>query len=49
VSWPSTGLPDSYYALLSAGRTMFGREGERGVVHGGMALEEVIVPFIEVT
>jgi hypothetical protein len=49
VSWPSTGLPEGYYALLSAGRTMFDREDEHGVVHGGMALEEVIVPFIEVT
>lgn len=49
VPWSSTGLPDDYYPLLSAGRSMFDREGERSVVHGGIAVEEVIVPLIEVT
>lgn len=48
VEWPSIGLPDDYYPLLSSGRSMFDREGTTAIVHGGAALEEVIVPFIEV-
>lgn len=48
IRWPPIGLPDDYYPLLSADRSMFDPEGARAVVHGGMALEEVIVPFIEV-
>lgn len=49
IKWPPIGLPDDYYPLLSAGRSMFDREDEEALVHGGIALEEVIVPFIEVT
>ena len=48
VEWPPTGLPDDYLALLAPGRTAFARESERPVAHGGAALEEVIVPFVEI-
>ena len=48
VEWPPTGLPEDYLALLAPGRTAFVRESERPVAHGGAALEEVIVPFVEI-
>ena len=48
VEWPPTGLPDDYLALLAPGRTAFVAESERPVAHGGAALEEVIVPFVEI-
>ena len=46
--WPPVGLPERYFALLAPGRRAFLAETERRVVHGGAALEEVIVPFVEV-
>ena len=49
IEWPSIGLPDDYLPLLAPSRSAFVREGERLVGHGGIALEEVIVPLVEVT
>ena len=46
VEWPPTGLPNDCLPLLAPRRAAFVREGERIVGHGGMALEEVIVPFV---
>lgn len=49
LEWPSsTGLPDNYLPLLAPVRSAFVREGERLVCHGGVALEEVIVPFVQI-
>ena len=48
IEWPTSGLPDDYFALLAPGRRAFVRESERPVAHGGMALEEVVVPFVEI-
>lgn len=48
VEWPPIGLPDDYLALIAPGRTAFVPESERPVAHGGAALEEVIVPFVEI-
>jgi hypothetical protein len=45
VLWPQAGIPDDYRVLLAAGRRAFIPEGKRSVAHGGIALEEVIVPF----
>ncbi|MBK5966798.1 hypothetical protein CCR95_22660 [Thiocystis minor] len=47
--WPSLGLPDDYLPLLAAGRSAFIPKGKRIVGHGGIALEEVIVPFVRLT
>ena len=46
--WPADGLPADYLPLLAPGRKAFVREGERVVVHGGVCLEELIVPFVQV-
>jgi hypothetical protein len=48
VAWPAYGLPEDYLPLLAPGRSAFVREGERIVGHGGMTLEELIVPFIHI-
>ena len=48
VAWPSIGLPDGYHPLLAPGRSAFVKEGERPVTHGAAALEEVIVPLVEI-
>lgn len=48
VEWPPAGLPSDCLPLLAPRRAAFVREGERIVGHGGMALEEVIVPFVRI-
>ena len=42
------GLPANYLPVFAAGRTAFVQTGERIVAHGGMSVEELIVPFIKV-
>lgn len=46
--WPPIGLPGGYFPLLAPGRTAFVTNGETIVGHGGAAIEEVIVPLIEI-
>jgi hypothetical protein len=48
ISWPPAGLPESYLPLLAAGRGAFTTQGNRTVSHGGISLEEVVVPFITI-
>ena len=48
IEWPQIGLPDSYMALLAPGRDAFVTEGAELVGHGGIAMEEVIVPFVKI-
>jgi hypothetical protein len=49
LAWPAPGLPDNYFPLLAPGRYAFVQVGARIVGHGGIALEELIVPFIRIT
>ena len=46
--WPPMGLPNDYLPLLAPYRAAFVRENRQIVGHGGIAMEEVIVPFIQV-
>ena len=48
VEWPAHGLPEDCLALLATGRWAFVHEGERIVGHGGISLEEVVVPMVEI-
>jgi hypothetical protein len=48
IAWPAMGLPADYLPLLAPGRSAFVQEGERIVGHGGITLEEVVVPFIRI-
>jgi hypothetical protein len=49
IEWPQTGLPDDWRALLAPGRGAFVPVGQHTVGHGGIAMEEVIVPFVKIT
>lgn len=49
ICWPSIGLPEAFLPLIAQGRDAFITEGETTVCHGGLAIEEVIVPYIRVT
>ena len=48
IEWPSFGLPDDYCALLAPPRKAFIRAGETIVGHGGISIEELIVPLIQI-
>jgi len=48
IAWPQIALPEDYRALIASDRRAFITEGARNVGHGGIALEEVFVPFITV-
>ena len=48
LEWPPVGLPEDYLPLLAPGRSAFVRETERLVGHGGVSLEELIVPFVQI-
>lgn len=48
VEWPAVGLPERYLPLLAPRRSAFVREGQRVVAHGGISLEEVVVPFVQI-
>ena len=48
LEWPASGLPENYLALLAPARRSFVRESERPVAHGGVTLEEVVVPFVAI-
>jgi hypothetical protein len=48
LAWESIGVPEDYLALLAPSRKAFVRKGERIVSHGGLSVEELIVPFIQI-
>lgn len=48
LEWPPLGLPEDFLPLLAPGRSAFIREGERIVGHGGISLEELVVPFVSI-
>ena len=48
ISWKPIGLPSDFLPLIAPGRSAFVRPGDRTVAHGGVTLEEVVVPFVRV-
>jgi len=48
IEWPPIGLPPDYLALIAPDRLAFVRETEHPVTHGGMTLEEVVVPLVQI-
>jgi hypothetical protein len=48
IAWPPLGLPDQFFPLLAPGRLAFIPNGHTTVAHGGITIEEVIVPFVHV-
>jgi hypothetical protein len=45
--WQPVGLPEEYFPLVASGRDAFVRPGEAIVGHGGVSIEEVIVPLVK--
>ena len=48
LRWPGYGLPPGRHVLLAGDLKAFTDKGERIVAHGGIALEEVLVPFVAI-
>ena len=47
--WPAIGLPSDRHTLLPKGLRAFTQSGKHVVSHGGISLEEVIVPFVRIS
>jgi len=48
VEWPPVGLPEDYLALIAPNRAAFVRKGERTVCHGGISIDELLVPLVRI-
>jgi len=48
VVWPRTGLPNDYWPVVMKGREAFVAKDESIVGHGGIAIEEVVVPYVRI-
>ena len=49
IRWPNYGLPPARHVLLAGDLKAFTDDGDEIVAHGGIALEEVMVPFVAIT
>jgi hypothetical protein len=45
--WQPVGLPPNYFPLITSGNDAFVNPNESIVGHGGIALEEVLVPLVK--
>ncbi|OHE19613.1 MAG: alkaline phosphatase [Syntrophobacterales bacterium GWF2_56_9] len=48
LEWGPIGLPDDYWALLAPARQAFIQKKQRTVSHGGISVEEIIVPLVQI-
>jgi hypothetical protein len=48
LEWGALGLPEDYLALLAPARKAFVQEAQHIVGHGGISIEEVIVPLVQI-
>ena len=48
LEWSSVGLPEDYLALIAPNRAAFVRAGETLVGHGGISVEELLVPLVQI-
>lgn len=46
--WSNIGLPEDYYVFLANNGEAFAPKGQQVITHGGISIEEVIVPFVKV-
>jgi hypothetical protein len=49
IRWPNHGLPPAWHVLLAGHLQAFTHDGAAVVAHGGIAFEEVMVPFVAIT
>lgn len=48
IEWKGDGLPKEFKYLICDGNYSFIKDGESAISHGGIALEEVVVPFARI-
>ncbi len=48
IEWPAVGLPDDFLPLLAPNRKAFIKEEDKIVGHGGISIEEIVVPFVSI-
>ena len=48
IIWPQIGLPSDYWSVVMSEREAFVAKNQNIVGHGGIAIEEVIVPYIKI-
>jgi len=48
IEWGPIGLPEDYLALLAPARQAFVQGKQRTLSHGGISVEELIVPLVEI-
>ena len=48
IKWSNIGLPDDYHVLISQYGQAFVPRGQDVITHGGISIEEVVVPFVKV-
>lgn len=48
IEWRSSGLPANYHPLIAIGNDAFVNQNEIIMSHGGLSLQEVIVPLVEI-
>lgn len=48
LEWDTIGLPEDYFVLLAPARQAFIQEKQRVVSHGGISVEELVVPLIQI-
>ena len=48
LEWGPIGLPEDYWALLAPARQAFIQKKQRTVSHGGISVEEIIVPLVQI-
>ncbi len=49
VAWDHQGLPKDFHCLLAPQDKAFASKGQTVVSHGGASIEEMVVPFIEIS
>ena len=49
IRWPNYGLPTARYVIVAGDLKAFTAVGYKVVAHGGISLEEVMVPFVAIT
>jgi len=49
ILWPQIGLPSDYWSIVMSERQAFVSNNQNIVGHGGIAIEEVIVPYIKIS
>ena len=48
LEWDPIGLPENYLPLLAPSRQAFVQETQHIVCHGGISVEELIVPLVQI-